>query len=140
MKAVPYRSAIGSLLYVALCTRPDIAFVVCHLARFSKNPGHAHWEAVKNVIRYLLHTRQTGLMYHYPVQATQNTTFLPYAWSDSAFNNTEDGRSTLGFVIYVGDMPISWRSKASKTVAQSSFEAEWIAVNTVCRELIIRRA
>ena len=47
MKKVPYREAIGSLMYAAVATRPDIAFAVSHLSQFLDNPGVAHWEAVK---------------------------------------------------------------------------------------------
>ena len=49
MVDVPYRSAIGSLMYLATCTRPDIAAAVSELSKFSQNPGSAHWEGVKRV-------------------------------------------------------------------------------------------
>ena len=53
MRHVPYKEAIRSLMYAAIGSRPDIAFAVSYLARFMQNPGTAHWEAVKRVIRYL---------------------------------------------------------------------------------------
>ena len=52
MESIPYRSAIGSLLYLATCTRPDLAAAVSELSKFSQNPGLAHWEGVKRVLRY----------------------------------------------------------------------------------------
>lgn len=54
MKNVPYREAIGSLMYAAMGTRPDIAFVTSTVAQFSDNPGWAHWEAIKGIFYYLL--------------------------------------------------------------------------------------
>ena len=51
MKDTPYREAVGSLMYLAIATRPDIAYAVGVLARFSSNPGLAHWAAVKHLFR-----------------------------------------------------------------------------------------
>ena len=53
MAAIPYRSAIGSLMYLAVCTRPDISAAVSCLSRFNHNPGMPHWEGVQHVLRYL---------------------------------------------------------------------------------------
>ena len=53
MEGIPYRSAIGSLMYLAVCTRPDIAAAISNLSRFNANPGRAHWEGVQHVFRYL---------------------------------------------------------------------------------------
>ena len=60
---VPYKSAIGRLVYLATYTRPDLAAAVSELTKFSQNPGIAHWEGVKNVLRYLSGTVGEGLMY-----------------------------------------------------------------------------
>jgi hypothetical protein len=61
MKDVPYQRGVGSLMYAATSTRPDIAFAVATLSQFMRNPGHTHWEAVKHVIRYLKGTAHLGL-------------------------------------------------------------------------------
>jgi hypothetical protein len=53
MKAVTYVSAVGSLMYAQVCTRPDLAFVTGMLGRYQKNPGKPHWDGVKKVLRYL---------------------------------------------------------------------------------------
>ncbi|SGZ03956.1 BQ5605_C032g11034 [Microbotryum silenes-dioicae] len=58
-----YLQAIGSLLYISLGTRPDIAFAVSYLARFANNPGHRHWIAVKHILRYLRATYRNELVY-----------------------------------------------------------------------------
>ena len=53
MRNIPYIQATGALLYLALCTRPDIAYLVGVLCRFNSNPGPAHWKAVKHLLRYV---------------------------------------------------------------------------------------
>ena len=55
--------AIGSLMYLATCTRPDLAAAVSELSKFSQNPGVAHWEGVKKVLRYVSGTVGDGLLY-----------------------------------------------------------------------------
>ena len=63
MKNVPYREAVGSLMYAAMGTRPDIAFATSTVAQFCDNPGWIHWEAVKRIFRYLLGTKKLELVY-----------------------------------------------------------------------------
>ena len=63
MSRVPYASAVGSLMYAMVCTRPDIAHVVGVLSRFMSNPGKEHWTIVKRVFRYLRGTSDYGLCY-----------------------------------------------------------------------------
>ena len=63
MSHVPYASAVGSLMYAMVCTRPDIAHTVGVLSRFMSKPGKEHWTAVKWVFRYLRGTSDYGLCY-----------------------------------------------------------------------------
>ena len=60
---VPYFSAIGALMYLANCTRPDIAFAVNLLARYSSAPTQRHWNGNKHILRYLCGTTDLGLFY-----------------------------------------------------------------------------
>ena len=62
MKHIPYREAVGSLMYAVIGTWMNIAYAVSYLARFMANPGHAHWEAVKRVIIYLKGTKDAKLI------------------------------------------------------------------------------
>ena len=57
MHNIPYHEAVGSLMYVSLGTCPDITYAVQTVSRFSKNPGQAHWEAVKQIFHYLKGTK-----------------------------------------------------------------------------------
>jgi hypothetical protein len=100
MENIPYREAIGSLLYIAVCTRPDIAYAVCALARFCTNPGREHWTAVKSVIKYTLATKNAGIIYHIPNEKDCNATCIS-GYSDSSFNDSDTGKSTLGHIAYI---------------------------------------
>lgn len=63
MKRVPYNEAVGCLMYLAQCTRPDICYTVNVLCRFDDNPGEKHWSAVKHLFRYLRGTSHFRLSY-----------------------------------------------------------------------------
>ena len=57
MSHIPYASAVGSIMYVMTCTRPDVAFALSMVSRYQGNPGKAHWTAVKNILKYLRRTK-----------------------------------------------------------------------------------
>ncbi|KAL6311085.1 hypothetical protein AAG906_021200 [Vitis piasezkii] len=78
MKNIPYASAVGSLMYAQVCTRPDIAFAVGMLGRYQSNPGIDHWKAAKKVMRYLQGTKDYKLMY----KRTSNLEVVGYSDSD----------------------------------------------------------
>ncbi|XP_020081861.1 uncharacterized protein LOC109705542 [Ananas comosus] len=63
MSKIPYASAIGSLMYAMLCTRPDIALAVSVTSRYQSNPGEEHWIAVKNILKYLRRTKDMFLVF-----------------------------------------------------------------------------
>ncbi|KAJ9561573.1 hypothetical protein OSB04_006733 [Centaurea solstitialis] len=63
MKSVPYASAVGSIMYAMLCTRPDVAYSVSVTSRYQQNPGEPHWVAVKNSLKYLRRTKDMFLVF-----------------------------------------------------------------------------
>ena len=63
MKDVPYASAIGSIMYAMLCTRPDVCLAISTAGRYQSNPGVDHWTAVKNILKYLKRTKDMFLVY-----------------------------------------------------------------------------
>jgi len=136
MASVPYRSAVGSLLYAALHTRPDIAFAVNQLSMFVENPGPAHWEAVKRVFAYLRGTTDLGITLSAPT-----STSTPYlkitAYCDAAFaNHVDTRRSTSGYIVFINGSPVSWKSKLQSVVALSSTEAEYISLAECAKEVL----
>ena len=134
MSTVPFKNAIGSLLYLAICTRPDIAYAVSSLARYSSNPGREHWVLVKNVIRYLMNTKEYGLFFKICIEAIENLT--SNGFGDAAFNDSESGKSTTGYVVMLLlYYPISWRSKLTTMTALSTMELELVALHSLVREV-----
>lgn len=70
MEKVPYREALGSVMFLCQGTRPDIAQAITSLSAYSENPGKAHWAAVKRLFRYLKGTRNYTLIYSHDVYPT----------------------------------------------------------------------
>lgn len=123
MQKIPYASAVGSLMYAQVCTRPDIAYIVGVLGRYLSNPGMDHWKATKRVMRYLQRTKDRMLTY----QRSDNMEIIGY--SDSDFAGCQDSRkSTLGYVFLLAGGAISWRSAKQSLVTSSTMAAELVAV------------
>ncbi|XP_073057179.1 secreted RxLR effector protein 161-like [Primulina eburnea] len=78
MKNISYVSAVGSLIYAQVCTRPNIAFVVGMLRRYQSNPGLDQWKAAKKVMRYFQGTKDYMLMF----RRTENLDVIDYSDSD----------------------------------------------------------
>ena len=122
MKIIPYASAIGSLMYAQVCTRPDIAFIVNVLGRYLSNPGHDHWVAAKKVMRYLQRTKDFMLVY----RRVDNLEVVGY--SDSDFGGCSDDRkSTSGYIFMLAGGAISWKSVKHSLIASSTMYAEFVA-------------
>ena len=122
MANIPYASAVGSLMYAQVCTRPDIAFAVGMLGRYQSNPGLDHWRAAKKVMRYLQGTKNLMLTY----RRSDNLEVVGY--SDSDFAGCVDSRkSTSGYVFMLAEGAISWRSAKQTLVATSTMEAEFVS-------------
>lgn len=122
MEKIPYASAIGSLMYAQVCTRPDIAFIVGVLGRYLSNPGVDHWNAAKRVMRYLKRTKDYMLTY----RRSDRLEIIGY--SDSDFAGCQDTkRSTSGYVFKLAEGVISWKSVKQTLIASSTMAAEFIA-------------
>ena len=124
-----YQSAVGSLLYLSTKTRPDIAYAVGNVARFSSKPSKVHWIAVKRIMRYLNGTLDYGLMY----RCTGD--IAGYSDADWAGDH-DDRKSTSGFVFMMSGAVISWNSKKQTCVALSTAEVEYIALAKAAQESI----
>jgi hypothetical protein len=135
MQTIPYLSAVGSLMYLAITSRPDISFAVGYLARFNSNPGLAHWHAVKHLFRYLQGTLDYKLTYG---PSTSKELFDAFSDSDHGMDK-DSGRSTGGYVIMSGGGAVSWSSKLQAIVALSTTEAEYIAAVEAGKEIVWMR-
>ena len=127
---IPYCKAVGSLMYAAMGTRLDVTYAVTALSQFMQNPGHAHWDALKHVLRYLKGTRELWLIYSDNHDGLHG--FLDADWGSS----TEHRHSISGYIFTLDGGTISWSSKKQNVVALSSTEAEYIALTHATKEAI----
>jgi histone deacetylase 1/2 len=128
-----YRSIVGALQYVTL-TRPEIAFCVNKVCQFLSSPLLTHWQAVKRILRYLLHTCHHGLLLQ-PSSAVSKFSINAYSDSDWA-SDLDDRRSTSGSCIFFGPNLVSWSAKKQSLVARSSAEAEYRSLAHTTSELL----
>ena len=135
MRDVPYMSAVGSLLYAAIGTRPDIAHAVNVASKFMKNPGQAHWMAVKRILRYIKGTVNKPLVFTAKGGMVKDQlNVCVYSDADWA-GDVDDRRSTSGHVVRIGDSTVIWSTKKQKTVSLSSAEAEYMALASATQEV-----
>ncbi|KAM1962830.1 hypothetical protein ACFX16_023075 [Malus domestica] len=121
MKSKPYASLVGSVMYAQVCTRPNLAFALSVLGRFQLNPGVAHWNAGKKVLRYFKKTRDYVLGFH----RVENLDVVCYTDADLG-DCVDDRMSTSGYVFIMCGGAISWRSKKQTTRAISTMESKYI--------------
>ena len=128
--AALYQSAVGSLLYLSGWTRPDITFAVSNVARYCSNPTKEHWTAVKRILRYLNGTLDYGMLYS---RKDDDGTMIGFSDADWA-GDTNDRKSTSGYLFMMSGAAISWKSKKQTTVALSTAEAEYVALASTTQE------
>ncbi|KAM1285956.1 hypothetical protein ACFX2J_000059 [Malus domestica] len=129
MSRIPYASAIGSLMYAMICTRPDIAYAVSITSRYQSNPGLEHWAAVKTVLKYLRRTKDMFLVYGGAAELRVE------GYTDADFQSDVDDRSSnSGYVFTLNGGAVSWKSKKQSVIADSTTEAEYVATAEAGKE------
>ncbi|KAH9745517.1 hypothetical protein KPL70_004101 [Citrus sinensis] len=130
MSRVPYASAVGSLMFAMICTRPNIAQAVGAVNRYMTNPSGEHWIAVKRILRYIRGTSNVALCYG-------GSEFTVRGYVDSDFAGDLDKRkSTTGYVFTLAGAAVSWVSKLQTVMALSTTEAEYMAATQACKKAI----
>ena len=132
-----YRSGVGMLLFLTKFSRPDISNAVRELSKMNDKACEGHVKELFRVIKFVLDTRYWSLRYRIERKDKNVTMWKVKAYSDSDFAGDKDTRlSICGYGIYLFDCLISWRSRAMRTHALSSTEAEYIAVSEVTCEIL----
>lgn len=127
---VPFRELIGSLMYLAVISRPDIAYIVSTLSQYLSNPDQNHWTAAKRVLRYLKGTTSLGIQYS---KSGSNLV----AYSDSDFcGDIDTRRSRSGVILILNNGPVLWTSKRQAGVTLSSCEAELTAATNATTSVL----
>ena len=125
-----YRSMIGSLLYLT-ASRPNISYSVGVCARYQANPKESHMTALKRIIKYVKTTTKFDVWY----SRDTNDVLAGYSNTNWA-GNADDRKSTLGGYFYVGNNLVSWMSKKQNSISLSIAEAEYIAADSCCTQLL----
>ena len=129
MAARPYREAVGSFMYTAVGTRPDIAFAVRQVARFMDNPGSPHWEAVKRIFCYLKGTRNHCLVYGEKDHSISG-------YTDTNGMSIKDWHTISGYTFLIDGGAISWSLKRQSLVTLSTAEGEYVTTTHTTKEAI----
>ncbi|KAK8590016.1 hypothetical protein V6N12_024402 [Hibiscus sabdariffa] len=113
MSQIPYASAIGSIMYTMISTRPDLSYALSMTSRYQANPGEGHWVVVKNILKYLRRTKDVFLVYEGKEQLSIK------GYTDASFQtDKDDSRSQSGFVFCLNGGVVSWKSSKQDTVAE----------------------
>ena len=129
-----YLQAVGSLMYATTGTRPDLAYSICYLSRFSKSPTEAAWGAVKQVLRYVVDTYSYGLTYKLGKSAPL------FGYSDCNWGACQtSSKSTMGYAFIYAGAAVSWQSKLQTRVADSTCDAEYLGLSNAGKEAVFLR-
>lgn len=124
-----YRSIIGSLMFAAVGTRPDIAFATSALSRYLDHPTKAREAAARNLCGYLESTKNWGIFY-----ASGKSLGL-CAYSDASYGGEKDKRSRTGYLVYLSGGPVYWGARRQSLVTLSTSESEYVSLAETCRDI-----
>lgn len=125
--AVPYRELVGSLMYVAICTRPDIMFALSYLSQFNSCFDQSHWVAAQRVLKYLKGSIDCSIRYSKDDDDIK-------IFCDADWGSNFDRRSFSGIVSILSKGPVFWQAKKQSVQALSSTEAEYVSLCEGARE------
>lgn len=130
MDKVPYSNAIGSVMYLMVSIRPNIAYSVSCLSRYMANPSMPHREALKWLLRFLKHSAHVGLTFS---KCSEGVKLAGYVDPNYA-NDRNNRKSTTSYVFTLCGSCISWKSQSQPIVAISTTESEYIAITEVVKK------
>ena len=132
----PYQEIVGSLLYLATHSRPDIAYEVSTVAQYASNYREIHCTAAKRILRYLRGTSDLGLCFS--SDSKPNQSLIAYADADYA-GDLNDRKSRSGSVLIVNNGPVAWLSRKQLCTAGSTTESEYVAASLTSKEVVWTR-
>ncbi|RVD87180.1 uncharacterized protein DFL_001423 [Arthrobotrys flagrans] len=131
-----YQQLNGQFMYLIVCTRPDLAYVVGQLAKYNSRPTTVHAEAARKVLRYLSGTKSLGLTLGRNQDGDQQENLL-LGYSDSDLTGDLDDRKSTGrHLWFLNKNLIIWKSKKQTIVADSTWHAEYIAASEAAKDAI----
>ena len=131
-ETVPFREAVGSLMFLAIVSCPDIAYSMNLVSKYLNKHSNEHWRAVKIIFVYLKGTLDYGIEY-----CSGGTNLNLVGYSDADFDGDVDTRrSTPGFLFELAGGPVTWSSQRQKYFTLSSTESEYVATSSACKEAV----
>ena len=128
-----YRSGVGSVLFLLKHSRPGLSNCVHELSKVMDGANQAHNKALLRTIKYVDLTKYKKLV----LESNEDAKWELKGFCDSDFAGDSDNRNSVsGFVVYFCGVPISWRSKAQRSVSLSSTEAKYMAISEVATEIL----
>ena len=125
---IPYTSLIGSLNYCVITTRWDISYATNKCTQFTSKPSQIHWEVAKRILQYLLQTWDHSITFHQKRRGTDEHPHLLTSFTDADFSgDSNDRRSTSGWIFRFNNSPISWDLKKQGLITRSSMESKLVA-------------
>ena len=131
----PYRCLLGSLMFIAVLTRPDLVFIVSYLSRFLDRHNEEHWIAALRVLRYLQDTADIAISYTGGSFASLHNSYAIYTDADFAACR-ETRRSVSGSITLFNGGPILWSSRQQKSISLSTTECEFISATDGAKDAI----
>jgi hypothetical protein len=129
---IVYCQVVGSVLYLANNTRPDIAYAVGQLARFMAKPAKIHYQHAHTLLRYLNGTRNLGIVYSNHLGERSSTYKV---FTDATWGTEDDRKSVQGWAHMRYGGIVNWSSKRQRSTANSSMDAEIMAANSGAKEM-----
>jgi Reverse transcriptase (RNA-dependent DNA polymerase) len=133
-----YQSLVGALNWTAVVTRPDLAYTLSRLSKHLSKPARIHKDAAKQTLRYLAGTKEYGLIYGCKTSDSNSAKLIGYTDSNFAAD-TDNRRSTSGFLFMLNNACIHWQSKQQSLVARSTHEAEYVGMAIASYEITYLR-
>lgn len=126
---IPYREAVGNLMYLQTISRPDISFAINVASRAIESPKEIHWSLIKRIMRYLKGTADVGLLY------CKRDSFEAYSDADYA-GDRKTRKSTSGILCKNASAAITWQSKLQSCISLSTTESEYVSAASAVKEMI----
>ncbi|KAH6564678.1 hypothetical protein BASA60_010230 [Batrachochytrium salamandrivorans] len=128
--ASPYYKTVGSPIYAMIATRPDISAAISQVSKYLYYPTDTHWSTIKQIIRYIKY------FLNHPLTFSDNVIHLTGYYNVDWGGNLYSRRNTSGYVFFLGNSCISWRSSKQTAVALSTAKTKYVAATTATQELL----
>jgi hypothetical protein len=131
MRVIPYTSAIGSIMYAMICSRPDVSYALSATSRYQSNYGDTHWTIVKSILKYLRRTKEEFLVFG------SEEELVVKGYNDASFQtDADESKSQSGFVFCLNGGVVSWKSSKQDIVEDSMMKAEYIATSEAAKKAV----